>query len=101
MGLASRSVNKAGVPATVTVIISMPGFSGELWDGFGRVTDRVGNAMFGSGPVVKVVSGPERVSPPHCTWARIWYVVDARIPATRIEDLWYEPGRGDQVVLRP
>jgi hypothetical protein len=52
MGLASRSVKKAGVPAVVISIISIPGFSGELEEGLGRVTVSVGKGREGSGPVV-------------------------------------------------
>jgi hypothetical protein len=70
---------------------SIPGFSVELREGFGRLTTSVGKTRDGeegSGPVVKVISGLTDVVPlpvVHCTCARMWYVVDALIPATSTE----------------
>jgi hypothetical protein len=45
------------------VIISIPGFSGEVADGLGRVTVRVGNGNAGKGPVAKVMSELTSVAP--------------------------------------
>ena len=82
---------------------SIPGLSGEVDDGLGRLTVIVGKGIEGSGPVVKVISEPLRVSElaEHCVWDRMWYVVDARIPATRIVVRWYLPGTGYQLVFLP
>src|SRR5689334_747469 len=103
MTLPSRSVKKAGAFPLGTVIISIPAFSGELVDGLGRVTVSVGSGIEGSAPVAKVMSPPLTfvVLPEHCVCVRMWYVVDARMPATRIVTGWYFPGTGDQLVLLP
>jgi hypothetical protein len=73
----------------VTSIYSIPGFSVELKEGFGRLTTSCGKtaeAEEGNGPVVKVVSLLVDALPLlHCTCARMWYVVDALIPATSTE----------------
>jgi hypothetical protein len=70
-------------------IISTPGFSGELREGFGRLTASAGKAIAGSGPVVNVRSPLLSVVPvsEHCACACMWYVVDAVMPATRMLDV--------------
>jgi len=85
---------------------SIPGFSVELKEGSGRLTTIVGKTREeeeGNGPVVKVVSGLIFVVPfpaEHCTCARIWYVVDAFMPATSAEEM-SEVVTGYQAVLLP
>src|SRR5512143_3772970 len=66
------------------------------------IAHSVGSAMFGSVPVVKVWSAVVSHLPSG-SWirARMWYVVDAIIPATRIDTEPPPAGAGTGAVERP
>src|SRR6476661_2992445 len=97
--LPSRSATAEMPRGSMTLISSTPGFG--LWLGDVDATS-VGSAMFGSAPVVKVWSGVSSHLPSgHWIRARTWYVVDAFMPATRIETVPPPGGDGTGAVERP
>src|SRR5689334_4346735 len=97
--LPSMSATAEMPVGSMTLISSSPGFG--VW--FAEVVaESVGSAMFGSAPVVNVWSGVSSHLPSgHWMRARTWYVVDAFIPAMRIDTGPPPGGDGTGAVERP
>ena len=108
MTLPSRSVKNAVINGDaakfVPSIISIPGLSPEdtALVPPGRLTCTAGKGVdAGNAPVVNVKSSELPLPAAHETCARIWYVVEARIPATWIEIFCRFPGTGYDAVFLP